>query len=367
MADLLKNLYNKAFFDELCLILEQNLDQFDKNLFLKLVYDGDWENRELKARMKHLAIVLERFLPHNFSIAAKVLERLIDSVKDSPLSECRLEFMFVTEYLEKHGIDHFDTAMDAMEFITQFTSCEFAVRPFIIRYKEKMMQQMVNWSQNENHHVRRLASEGCRPRLPWSMALPDYIKDPSPVLPVLENLKDDPSEYVRRSVANNLNDISKDNPEIVLDLAQEWIGKNENRDKIVKHACRTLLKKGDVRALRIFGFLDPAEIEICNLRCDSAVRIGETLLFSFRLKQCGSKNRRLRIEYGIDYVKSNGSTNRKIFQISEIELNPGHFADFKRSRSFRNFTTRKHYPGRHALVILVNGRELAKSVFMLLE
>lgn len=275
--------------------------------------------------------------------------------------------MFVTEYVEKYGLDHFETSANAMEFITQFTSCEFAVRPFILNYEERMMQQMLTWSRHSHSHVRRLASEGCRPRLPWAMALPRFKKDPAPILPILENLKDDPSEFVRRSVANNFNDISKDHPKLVLKIGKRWIGADVNRDKIIKHACRTLLKSGDVRALKLFGFLEPSAIEILHFECDSSVNMGKHLEFSFFVKNGGRKSSKVRIEYGIDYMKSNGSTNRKIFQISETVLKQGESKEFRRTQSFKKLTTRKHYSGRHALAILVNGRELVKSGFMVSE
>ncbi|MCC5940210.1 MAG: DNA alkylation repair protein, partial [Balneolaceae bacterium] len=228
-------------------------------------------------------------------------------------------------------------------------------------------QQMLNWSRHHHSHVRRLASEGCRPRLPWAMALPRFKKDPAPILPILENLKDDPSEFVRRSVANNLNDISKDHPKLVLEIGKRWIGADVNRDKIIKHACRTLLKSGDVRALELFGFLEPSDIEILHFECDSSVNMGKHLKFSFIVKNGGKKRSKVRIEYGIDYMKSNGSTNRKIFQISETVLKSGESKEFMRTQSFKKLTTRKHYPGRHALAILVNGRELVKSGFMVSE
>ncbi len=132
--------------------------------------------------------------------------------------------MVFTEYVENFGLEHYDISMSAMEFITQFISCEYAIRPFIIRYPGKAMKQMLQWSKHESLHVRRFSSEGCRPRLPWAMALPALKKDPTLILPILENLKDDSSEFVRKSVANNLNDIAKDNPDTVLGIVKRWQG-----------------------------------------------------------------------------------------------------------------------------------------------
>lgn len=364
MAEPLKNLYNVHFFDPFCALLEAVLRGFDRDEFMGNIHDEQWEERELKDRMKHIRQSLTPYLSDDFEHATADIIQLIQQIEKSLLASCRLEFMFLPDYVAKHGIENFEVSVHALERITQFTSCEFAVRPFIKEYEERMMEQMLKWTTHKNHHVRRLASEGCRPRLPWAAALPRFKSDPGPILPILENLKNDTSEYVRRSVANNLNDISKDHPDLVLSISKQWIGKSAQTDRIVKHAGRTLLKKGDVRALELFGFHSPKEIELAEFECPESVMIGNGLNFSFRLINNGTDLQKLRIEYGVDYLKSKGSSNRKIFQVSEMELEPGKSATFKRIRSFQNMTTRTHYPGEHSLAILVNGRELAKSVFM---
>lgn len=236
-----------------------------------------------------------------------------------------------------------------------------------------MMSQMEKWALHENHHVRRLASEGCRPRLPWASSFNDFKKDPTPILPILEILKADSSEYVRRSVANNLNDIAKDHPDLVLKLCRSWIGVSENTDRLVKHACRTLLKRAHPEALALFGYEEPKGVMITDFENDQSVKIGESLHFGFtiRYKKKGSNNKgslnnglmKLRIEYGIDYLKSNGSHNRKIFQLSEMVFKADDRSEYTRSQSFRNMTTRKHYAGRHRLVIIINGKEMVCGEF----
>lgn len=154
-----------------------------------------------------------------------------------------LEYGWVLDnYVEQYGLDDYETSVKAIERITQFTSCEFSVHPFIIRYPNEMMVQILIWSKHENWGVRRLASEGCRPRFPWAMALPHLKKDPALIIPILENLKNDPARFVRLSVAYNLNDIVKDNPETVMELVKRWKGESEEVDWIIKHGCRTLLK-----------------------------------------------------------------------------------------------------------------------------
>lgn len=229
-----------------------------------------------------------------------------------------------------------------------------------------MMAVMKRWTAHDNEHVRRLASEGCRPRLPWAMALPEFKRDPSPVLPILEALKADRSDYVRRSVANNLNDIAKDHPEVVLGVAQRWLGKNKLTDALVKHACRTLLKRGDVRALELFGYRRTATVKVTGLRLSAVtLQIGGDLRFQFAIVHRAGRPVPLRVEYAVDFVKASGRTSRKVFKITEATFAPDSPRLFDRKHQFRDFTTRKHHPGKHRLCILVNGVVSAEGNLML--
>jgi hypothetical protein len=186
--------------------------------------------------------------------------------------------------------------------------------------------------------------------------LRDLKANPAPIFPILELLKNDESEYVRRSVANNLNDIAKNQPKQVVEIAKRWYGNNENTDWLVKHACRTLLKKANPEALRLFGFGDPDAIKVFDLAIEKAeIRIGEKLFFSFCIENAAAKSQKLRLEYKIDYVKKSGKTSPKIFQIKEKIYEASSKTLIKRSQSFQNFTTRKHYAGQHHLTIVVNG------------
>ncbi|MCA9890935.1 MAG: hypothetical protein KC546_21305, partial [Anaerolineae bacterium] len=223
-------------------------------------------------------------------------------------------------------------------------------------------------TEHENEHVRRLASEGCRPLLPWNIRLNQFVKDPTPILPILETLKADDSLYVRKSVANNLNDLSKNHPDLVLDIAERWYGDNEHTNWIVKHALRTLLKKGNQRALSIFGFGDVDDVTISKLTVTpDLIAIGDDLFFSFDLLLKADQTKKLRLEYAIHYVKANGSRSKKVFQISEREVTPNTSHTIKSKQSFRNMTTRKHYPGQHKIEILVNGISKAQAAFMVTE
>jgi 3-methyladenine DNA glycosylase AlkC len=359
-----KNIYNDTFFGLFTRVLGSTLKGFDKKKFLKKVYDKDWEARELKQRMRHIALVLHDFLPGNYDQNIAGIKQLITALRKEGING-GLEYMIFTEYVECFGLDHYDTSMQAMEFITQFISCEFAIRPFLIQYAEKGMKQMLQWSKHESLHVRRFSSEGCRPRLPWAMALPALKKDPSLILPILENLKDDSSEFVRKSVANNLNDITKDNPDTVLGIVKRWQGHSPRTDWIIKHGSRTLLRKAHPQAMKLFGLAVADKITIDKLKVvDKRIAIGGTLHFNFELTNNGTKPIKLRVEYGIDYMKSNGKGNRKLFKITENTYQPGQTYTFKRAQSFRNLTTRKHYAGQHTLAVVINGQELAVKKFI---
>lgn len=360
----LKNLYNQVFLEFLGNAIADAVPAFDKAAFHGQIFDSEWEQKELKQRMRHIAATLKHHLRGDFADNVEALHRIIDSLRKAGAKVNAFEYMFLPDFVELYGQEDVHTSLVALEQITQFTSCEFAVRPFIASHQEVAMQHMQKWSTHKSQLVRRLASEGCRPRLPWAMALPNLKKDPGPIIPILENLKNDSSEFVRRSVANNLNDIAKDNPDVVLELAKRWKGRSPLTDWIIKHGCRTLLRKANDDALGLFGLPDASRCRITDLALASqTIAIGEALEFSFELANEGKNPIRLRVEFGIDYVKANGKTSRKLFKITENDYEAGKKYSFKRAHSFRNLTTRTHYPGVHQLAIVLNGQEKTKVSF----
>lgn len=367
MAELLKNIfYGKSYFRQLAEDIKKIYPGFGQKKFLSLIYDDQWKNLELKERMHHTAKSMHQLLPPKFSEALNILLKVI--TKERSKHPQFFEDMFFADYVEMYGIDYPEISIPSLGIITQYSSSEFAVRPFIIKYPELTMKHMMEWTKHPDHHVRRFASEGCRPRLPWAIALPAIKKNPSPILPVLEALKNDESEYVRRSVANNLNDISKDNPAVVLSICKKWLGKSKNTDWVVKHALRTLLKKGNREAMKLFGFGDDKNYEIkkINLQADK-IKIGGTLFFSFNLKITGKKSVKVRIEYNIYYAKAKGKLSKKIFQVTENNFKPGESVLIKKKQSFKDMTTRKHYPGKHKLGIVINGREVITKDFLVIK
>jgi 3-methyladenine DNA glycosylase AlkC len=359
MADLLKNMYNHETLRKFALDIQAVYEPFRVDEFLKSTLDETWDGLELKARGRQITLNLRKYLPADYGEALRVIDQIVAK------SEGFFGIIF-PDFVEVYGQDEndWDISIPALENYTRYSSSEFAVRPFIINHEKRMMAQMYAWSKHENEHVRRLSSEGCRPQLPWAQALPEFKKNPAPVLPILEQLKTDPSLYVRKSVANNLNDISKTHPDLVAKLAKEWYGKNERTDWIVKHGCRTLLKKGNREVLAIFGYDDVTSVGVSGFALEAtAVSIGEELTFSFTILT--TEATKVRLEYGIDYVKSNGKRNRKIFQISETSLKENEKKYYTKKQSFADLSTRKHYPGTHSITLIVNGMERGKSDFEL--
>lgn len=364
MGGLLKDIYSKSFYNRFADTVVSVYPVFDSAKFKKFIFAADWQNMELKERMRHTTLALNRFLPADFGHAMKVIREIITVLRKE--GDGGLEYMFFPDYIEVYGIDHYDVSVKAIEFVTQFISCEFAVRPFLIKYGDKMIGQMQQWSLHKSAAVRRLASEGMRPRLPWAMAVPALKKNPSPILPILENLKNDPSEFVRRSVANNLNDISKDFPAIVTGIAQRWKGISAATDAIIKHASRTLMKQAHPEMMKYYGIADSTGLKLSAFKIHTpSVTIGNSLEFSFTIKNTEDKKQILRLEYAIFYLKKNGQLSRKVFKISERPYRPKEKYVVLRKQSFKNITTRKFYPGKHKVAIIINGQERKAGGFEL--
>lgn len=359
MAEPLKNMYTPELLGRLADEIHRHYGKFDKQQFLSTVFDKEWPQRELKQRMRHITHSVHRHMPVAYPKQVEILR------KAAPRFSGFIA-MFFPDFVETYGLDDPDTSIPALEEFTQYSSSEFAVRPFIIKYEKRMLKQHLQWSKHKNLHVRRLASEGIRPRLPWAIALPQFKKDPAPLLPILENLKEDESDYVRRSVANNLNDISKDHPDVVLGIIKRWKNASKETDWIVKHASRGLLKKGHTEALQSFGLNHAVKAEITQLKLSRAkLAIGESFDFSFTLGMDEKKAHDLRVEYKIYFMKANGKPSPKVFQVGTYKLKPLQTKQFKRTHKFADLTTRKHHAGSHKLVVVVNGQEIAEKAFQL--
>ncbi|HBG4645737.1 TPA: DNA alkylation repair protein [Clostridioides difficile] len=357
MPELLKNMYNRESLYEVAVAIQSVYNSFKVDEFIKSTMDETWNNLELKARCRKISMSLGMYLPEDYKEALSILEKSVTGFYFA---------FFFPDFVEVYGQDdiNWDLSISALERNTEYWSSEFAVRAFIIKDEERMMAQMRKWSKHKSEHVRRLASEGCRPQLPWGQAISKFKKDPTPVLRILEQLKTDTSTYVQKSVANNLNDISKTHPDLVISIAKDWYGKNKSTNWIVKHGCRTLLKKGNRDVLALFGYDDTTSINLQDFTLETtSISIGEDLTFSFNI--LAKKATKTRLEYGIDYIKSNGKRNRKIFKISEVSLKENEKKSYMKKHSFADVSVRKHYPGIHSIAIIINGIEKDKLDFEL--
>ncbi len=246
MAQKLAELYSPELIKKLALAIGQ-LHPFDAEGFYQKIFAMDWPNKGLKQRIQHVAVCLHAFLPADYAHSLQILTAVAPPFKN-------FNYLFFCDFVERYGLDDFEASMQALAVFTQYASAEFAIRAFIRLDEARTMQQLFQWSQSDNHHLRRLSSEACRPRLPWASQLQRFRRNPQPILPILTQLKNDPSRYVQKSVANNLNDISKDHLQWVVDLAQQWHGQTPITDWIVRHACRTLLKQAEPQTRALLGF-----------------------------------------------------------------------------------------------------------------
>ena len=365
MAEPLKNVFfTEAFFRDLATALAQVYPTFDARTFFAQLYDDAWQTRELKQRMRHATITLHALLPADYREALAILK-----AASAMLPQYGFDRMVFSDYVALYGLDDWEASLPALEYFTQQVSAEFAIRPFIAQDTARMMAQMQAWSRHDSPHVRRLASEGARPRLPWALAVPALKQDPAPILPILEQLKTDPSEDVRRSVANNLNDIAKDHPQVVIDTVRRWREhETEDMGRLIHHALRTLVKQGNAEALALLGYSSESSVSVHDLSITpSAVRVGEAISFAFVVEAHSTEPTNLMIDYVLHLAGANGKPRTKVFKLAKALLQPGERLSLSKRHSFKPITTRKYYPGAHAIEIQVNGVAAAKGEFMLVE
>lgn len=355
MAELLKNSYDTELLNTISKAIKKQYAAFNASGFHIFCQRDDWKSLELKQRINRIAAGLNQYLPANYTRAIGILIR---SVIDIPGG---LKGLFLPAFVENYGTAHWEDSMRALATFTCHSTAELAIRPFIVEQPNKTMTKLIEWSLSNNEHHRRLASEGSRPRLPWASPLRSFIADPSPLWPILTTLKNDPSEYVRRSVANNLNDISKDHPEVVIRTAKAWWGQTEATNKLLKHGLRTLLKKPHPEALKIVGYGSAKDILVDQWRASpEEVSIGDPIQLHLLLNITEFSGK-LRVEYLIDFVKANGSSSRKVFQLMARSTDHESQIQTTRKHSFKDLSTRKHYTGIHQIHLRINGELMATT------
>lgn len=321
---------------------------------------------EFMARVTQFSNAMKECLPKDVPQALAILVGSLppplegDEVMDSYL------LWPYGQFICDYATEHFDAAFPAMVELTQRFSSEFAVRPFVENQPRKTFAALKKLTKHPNYHVRRWCSEGVRPRLPWGKKLVSLVGDPSPILPILEALKDDPERYVQRSVANNLNDIAKDHPVLVVETCERWMKKpTEARKWIVKHALRSLVKSGDPGALRVLGFGSSKGVTATLDIRPKKISMGKSidLRINLQVKTAG----KYAVDYRVYFLKANGKASPKVFKWKNLEMTRGESVSLEKSQTIRNLSTRKLYPGHHEVAVQVNGTVVAESHFVLRE
>lgn len=338
-------------------------ETFDRAAFLADILPVI-DELELMQRGQCIADALHRHLPDDFEQAASILRTCLPGPKQGGLTGWAL--LSFNQYIAAHGRGDLETALDLLKTLTPHFTAEFGIRPFIAEEQDRALAIIAGWANDPNHHVRRLASEGTRPRLPWAMRLPRLVEDPSPILPILEALIDNNEDYVRRSVANSLNDIAKDHPDLVADFVERHrAGASMEKLWLLKHASRTLIKKGHAKALANFGF-EPLIDVTATLRLERHhVGFPGELGFEVDLRNSGSEARTVLIDYAIHHQKKDGSLSPKVFKGKSLTIRPGESLTFAKRHTFRPITTRVYHTGAHRLEIMLNGVVLAGADFEL--
>ncbi|MCW7494292.1 DNA alkylation repair protein [Leptospira sp. 2 VSF19] len=336
--------------------------------FQKQVFASPWKQLELKERINRLSDVLVEYWQDPLVQIYPNLFKLIETLRKQGVSDFNFPYIFLNDVVTKKGLNDFETSMKVLEKLTVFSSAEFAIRFFYKQHFDKTLKQMYKWSKHKEPMVRRLASEGSRPMLPWGIGIPEIKKNPAIHMPIIETLWDDKDEIVRRSAANHLNDISKLNSDLVLEFCRNKFGKSKELDKNLKHALRTLLKKGNTEALSFFSYntnWKPQKIKFELL--NKIVKIGSPLEFKVSIKQTPKDETKVRIEYKIGFLLANGTFGYKVFQLGERSLLPNEEVIIYKKHSFIPITTRVYYPGTHTISILLNGNEIKLYKFELIR
>ncbi len=321
---------------------------------------------ELKARVQHVAGAMAQYLPDDFPTALAGICASIERWDRGPQSDSLRGFASwpVFVFIAEQGIDHPLISLEALRDLTHLFTAEFAVRPFLLSNQELAMRAVEQWASHPSDQVRRLASEGIRPRLPWAGRLPAFQENPHPVFRILDKLKDDESEYVRRSVGNCLADLAVDNADQVVKTCKAWIqDASPQRRWIIKRGTRNLIKSGHPGVWSLHGFAEDPDIRVDRLRVDpQCVRLGERFEIQFELRSRSKRTQRLVVDFVIHHVKASGKTSPKVFKWSELTLAANASLRFAKTHAFRDISTRVYHPGRHRIELQINGERYSETL-----
>ena len=326
--------------------------------------------KELKDRVLVLAEGLRERLPADYPDAVELLLAILgpELGEGEGMFNTSWFLMPVARFVEEYGLDHPEVSLAALAEITRRHTAEYAVRPYIERHYELTMRTLAEWARSDSHNLRRAASEGCRPRLPWARTLHRFVADPTPVLEILEPLRSDSSDYVRKSVANNLNDITKDHPDLALETAARWLAESDTPETAwtVKHGLRTLVKKGNPEALALLGATGGEHIAVPDVRVSPrAISLGESVAIRVELVNGDERPHSVTVDYVVHHVRQGGKAIPKVFKFATVDLAAGERRTLEKAHKVKEIQTRRYYPGEHVIDIQVNGTVMATDRFEL--
>ncbi|OYQ34626.1 DNA alkylation repair protein [Niveispirillum lacus] len=357
---LLKDLLGPAALARIAQAGEQSSPHFDPIRFHGALGD-EFAQLSIMERVGRIGDALHAALPLPYEQAVAVVCQMGRAVDQG------FQGISLSAYVARHGLEHPERSLTALADLTRFGSSEFAVRPFLIRHPDVALSYLRRFADDKDDHVRRLASEGTRPRLPWAARIPALTDDPALAAPILERLKADISPYVRKSVANHLNDITYRHPDWALTLMEGWQGGAAPTAWIIRHALRSLIKAGHPRALALVGAADRVCIAVAAFQvAPTVLRLGDRLCIGVEIVSTGQQDQRLVVDYRLHYARPGGKAAGKVFKLKNVDLPPGRRVKLEISQVIRDFSTRRHYPGRHRVELIINGAVWAEGDFTLL-
>lgn len=370
MAEPLKNSFGADVPRTIARMIAAVFPRFDEKGFVRSSLEG-YDALELMPRGWKIAHQLRRSLPEDYEKAIEILLASLDRNPERTVAQGMGGFLFLPHvfFVAEYGLAHFEASMRAQYVLTQRFTAEFSIRRYLERHQVATLARLKEWSTDSSEDVRRLVSEGTRPRLPWASRLRAFQADPRPVLALLERLKDDPSLYVRRSVANNLNDIGKDHPALLVETAKRWMeNATEERRWIIRHALRSAVKRGDSGALGLLGFGAAARISVEKVKiAPQRPAIGSSVAIACEIANQAPVVQRLLVDLRVHYVKANGSQRPKVFKLKAVELPARASLPLSKRLLLSQLTTRTHYPGTHKVELLINGRSHPLGQFDLVD
>lgn len=352
-----KNWFNPESALKIASAVERAYPKFDSASFLRGIETG-LEPLELKQRVTLLADRIADHLPQNPKLAIDILSNSIRRNENDSVGLSGFNVWPLTHFVMERGLDDFDSSMSALYRMTQVFTAEFAIRPFLVKDRNRVFRYLNKWAVDPSEHVRRLVSEGTRPLLPWGQRLPEFVSDPSLTWPLLEKLKNDPSKYVQKSVANHINDHSKNHGDWIVAKLNAWTKSAEARPQIlwiIRHGTRTLVKKGHTGALKLHG-IHPAKLDNLKIKVLTPnVKVGGALEARIAMKNMGTKAIDLLIDHEILFLKANGKHSAKVFKGTKKRIAAGESLVLDLRVPIRKVTTREYYPGKQGWAALING------------